>query len=488
MCGSEPRRRVSAGRAARLACTLAIVFVCAGAARGQCPSSDNIGWPRGSTVRYFLDANLSPEQRRQARWALAEWSRANSVNGARVRFEEDLSGQSFQFHLLNGPLDGNTPAFANKSFTAEGNVVAATLTYNHSAVFAGTGTPIADPNQPGYDTFFIKITLHEVGHTMGLDHTPVPSGNACNQPDGASVMNYICNVNDRSNNMPLRVTECDQSVINSLPRYPPFNQTPNPIDSTRVFVIQHYLDFLNREPDAGGLDFWTQGITACGADAACREAKRVDTSAAFFLSIEFQETGYFVYRVYQAAFGDLAGKPVPITIQEFLPETQQVGRGVVVGVGDWQAQLQANKDAFVLDLVTRTRFLARHPPTLSPTQFVDALNANAGGVLDAGERQTLITQLSGNNTPAGRAAVLRRVAEDPDLAAREFSPAFVLMQYFGYLRRNPDDVGFDGQADPAFNGFHFWLSKLNANGGDYRRAEMVRAFLDSIEYRRRFGQ
>jgi hypothetical protein len=488
MLGSSLGRGVSVGGAARVAYSLMLLVVCAAAARAQCTASDNIGWARGSTVRYFLDANLSAEQRRQARWALAEWSRANSVNGARVRFEEDLTGQSFQFHLVNGTLDGNTPAFANKSFTADGNVVAATLTYDQNARFVGSGTLIADPNQPGYDTFFIKLTLHEVGHTMGLDHPSVPGGNACNQPDGATVMNYICNVNDRSNNMPLRVTECDQATLNSLPRYPPFNQTPNPIDNARIFVRQHYLDFLNREPDAAGLDFWSQGIVACGTDAQCREVKRVDTSAAFFLSIEFQETGYFVYRVYQAAFGDLAGKPVPITIQEFLPETQQVGRGVVVGQGDWAAQLAANKDAFVLDLVTRARFTARHPSTLSPTQFVDALNANAGGVLDAGERQALIAQLSGNNTPAGRAAVLRRVAEDADLSAREFSPAFVLMQYFGYLRRNPDDIGFNGQPDPTFEGFRFWLQKLNENGGDFRRAEMVRAFITSIEYRRRFGQ
>ncbi|MFL6256050.1 MAG: PQQ-dependent sugar dehydrogenase, partial [Pyrinomonadaceae bacterium] len=60
----------------------------------------------------------------------------------------------------------------------------------------------------------------------------------------------------------------------------------NPIDRSDFFVRQHYLDFLNREPDATGLQFWVQGIESCGADAGCREVKRVDTSAAFFLSIE----------------------------------------------------------------------------------------------------------------------------------------------------------------------------------------------------------
>jgi hypothetical protein len=459
------------------------VLFLVGAARGQCPSSDNIGWARGSTVRYFLDPNLTAEQRRQVRWGLAEWTRANSLNNSRVRFEEDTTGQNFRYHILNGPLGSNTPAFANKSFMSDGSVVNATLTFNLNAVFPGTNTRIVDPNQPNFDTIIIKLTLHETGHTMGLDHPS--NGDPCAQPDGASVMNYICNINDRSNNMPLKVTECDRGVINGLPRYPAFNQTPNPIDQTGFFVRQHYLDFLNREPDAPGLQFWSDGIESCGADAQCRTVKRVDTSAAFFLSIEFQETGYFVYRVYQAAFGDLStARPVPITIQEFLPEQQQVARGVVVGVGDWQAQLQANKAAFANEFVTRQRFLARHPRSLTPTQFVDALNANAGGVLDATERQTLITQLSNaGNSDAGRATALRRVAEDADLARSEFNQAFVLMQYFGYLRRNPDDP-----PDENFNGYLFWLGKLNQFNGDYRGAEMVRAFISSAEYRRRFGQ
>jgi hypothetical protein len=477
-------RRAWLRRAARVVCTLAVLCGAGVAARAQCPTSDNIGWARGSTVRFFLDPNLSAEQRRQVRWGLAEWTRANSINNTRVRFEEVAAGQSFQFHVLNGQLGAGTPAFANKSFRSDGTVVSATLTFDPNATFSGTNTRIVDPNQPGYETIIIKLTLHETGHTMGLDHPQGASANACTQQDGVTVMNYICNVNDRSDNMPLEVTACDRNVLDSLPRYPDFNQSPNPIDDTRFFVRQHYLDFLNREPDSGGLNFWSSGIEVCGANAGCRDAKRVDTSAAFFLSIEFQETGYFVYRVYQAAFGDLAGKPVPLTIQEFLPETQLVARGVIVGVGNWQQQLDANKAAFVRGLVTRRRFLARHPAQTTPAQFVDALNTNAGGVLSAAERDALVNQLAGaGNTAPARADVLRRVAEDADLVRREFSPAFVLMQYFGYLRRNPDDA-----PDVNFNGFHFWLGKLNASGGDFRRAEMVRAFLESIEYRRRFGQ
>src|SRR5256884_1526374 len=60
----------------------------------------------------------------------------------------------------------------------------------------------------------------------------------------------------------------------------------NPLDSSGYFVRQQYVDFLNREPDEAGLNFWVNNIEACGADAQCRQAKRIDTSTAFFLSIE----------------------------------------------------------------------------------------------------------------------------------------------------------------------------------------------------------
>ena len=253
-------------------------------------------------------------------------------------------------------------------------------------------------------------------------------------------------------------------------------------DNSQFFVAQHYRDFLSREPDQSGLNFWVNEIEQCGANAQCRDVKRNNVSAAFFLSIEFQNTGYLVYRLYKAAYGNVAGTPVPVRFQQFFPDTQEIARGLVVGAPNWEQQLEANKQAFLLKFVQRTEFLARYPRTLSPTQFVDALNANAGGVLDATERQNLINELSANNTDAGRASVLRKVAEDANLVQQEFNRAFVLMQYFGYLQRDPDSG-----PDTDFNGYNFWLTKLNQFGGDYIAAEMVKAFITSIEYRQRFG-
>ena len=259
----------------------------------------------------------------------------------------------------------------------------------------------------------------------------------------------------------------------------------NLADNTQFFVAQHYRDFLSREPDAPGLSFWVNEIEKCGTDERCREIRRINVSAAFFLSIEFQNTGYLVYRLYKAAFGDLPGRPVPVRAQQFFPDTQQIARGVVVEQGNWEAQLEANKQAFTLEFVQRAEFVARHPATLTPTQFVDALFANAGVTPTAAERQAAIDAFGGAaNTadPGARARALRLVAESQTLSRQELSKAFVLMEYFGYLRRNPNDP-----PDSDFSGFNFWLEKLNSFGGNFVRAEMVKAFITSPEYRQRFG-
>ena len=260
---------------------------------------------------------------------------------------------------------------------------------------------------------------------------------------------------------------------------------PNPIDSSDFFVYQHYVDFLNRYPDPSGFAFWTNTITSCGADAGCTEVKRINASAAFFLSIEFQQTGYYIYRMNKAGFGDInpPSVPVPVRLNDFLRDTQQVQQGVVVGQGDWQAKLDANKQGFALEFVQRPEFLARYPSLTNATAFVNLLDSNAGGVLTDAQRTALITELSPNASDVAlRADVLMKVAENQLLQQKEFNRAFVLLQYFGYLRRNPDE-----SPDTDFSGYNFWLNKLNSFNGDFVKAEMVKAFLSSDEYRHRFG-
>ena len=260
----------------------------------------------------------------------------------------------------------------------------------------------------------------------------------------------------------------------------------NPNDDPAAFVRQHYHDFLNREPDAGGVSFWTKEITDCGTDPQCIEVKRINVSAAFFLSTEFQETGVLVFRAYKAAYGNQPGAPVPVRFNEYLPDAQQVGKGVQVGIGDWQALLEANKTAYLTDFVTRNRFTSALPTSLTPTQFVDQLFSNTGITPTSTERQAAIDEFGGAPTSADTAArvrALRRVVENAAFKDAETNRAFVLMQYFGYMRRNPD-VTPDGD----YSGYSFWLTKLNNFNGNFVNAEMVKAFIISMEYRARFGQ
>jgi hypothetical protein len=218
--------------------------------------------------------------------------------------------------------------------------------------------------------------------------------------------------------------------------------------------------------------------------------RRINVSASFFLSIEFQETGYFAERTYKAAYGggvssSTLGGPhlllVPIIrLNEFLPDSRTIAQGVIVGQGNWQQKLDDNKNAFTAEFVQRAQFLSFFPLSLTAAQFVDNLNSKAGNPLSQSERNQLVNDLStGAKT---RAQVLRAVVEDADFISAEFNRAFVLMQYFGYLRRNPNDP-----QDIDYTGYDFWLTKLNQFNGNYIDAEMVKAFLSSIEYRQRFG-
>jgi len=141
--------------------------------------------------------------------------------------------------------------------------------------------------------------------------------------------------------------------------------------------------------------------------------------------------------------------------------------------------LENNKQAFTTQFVQSPRCLAAVPPTISPAEFVDKLNTNTDGALSQSERDQLVNDLTAGTK--NRAQALRAVAEDPDLNTAEFNRAFVLMQYFGYLRRNPND-----SQDSDYTGYDFWLAKLNQFNGNFVNAEMVKAFLDSEEYQARF--
>ena len=213
-------------------------------------------------------------------------------------------------------------------------------------------------------------------------------------------------------------------------------------------------------------------------------------SSAFFLSIEFKETGYLVIRAHKAAFGDLKSNP---RYEVFLRDQREIADGVVVGQTGFAEQLEFNKQDYLKDFVTRPEFAAQFPQGEAAGQYVDTLFQNAGAQPLSTERAAAILAYAGGDT-AGRAAALRSVIESGTVFNAEYNSAFVLMQYYGYLRRNPDDA-----PDNNFAGYDFWLRKINSFSlpeedmrddaqafARVQRAEMVRAFIESDEYRQRF--
>ncbi len=260
--------------------------------------------------------------------------------------------------------------------------------------------------------------------------------------------------------------------------------TANPIDNAQFFVRQQYLDFLNRQPDNPGLNFWTNIILACGADSACISAKREQVSAAFFLSGEFQETGGFVIRTQRVAFAKKSAEPATrVTYVELIRAQSQLGEGVVIGQPGADAALEANKQAYALAVVNSGPFGTRFATATTADLFVDALFTSAGVTPTTAERSAAIAAYNSQGTVAlSRTAALRSVADSSSVRLAEFSPAFVLMEYFGYLRRNPTDP-----PDNSNLGYTFWLDKLNSFNGDHQKAQMVKAFIESPEYRKRFN-
>jgi uncharacterized delta-60 repeat protein/uncharacterized repeat protein (TIGR02543 family) len=276
---------------------------------------------------------------------------------------------------------------------------------------------------------------------------------------------------------------------------------PNPIDDARQFVKQQYRDFLNREADPAGEDFWTDNITKCSDPTRrppgqtieqCTLRQRETTSGAFFQSPEFQYTGYYVYRMYQGALGR---QP---KLSEFIPDAQFVGNGIVVNGQLSAAKINQNKADFATQFVNCTdpakyrcaEYKAIYDG-LSNQQYVDKLFLTTGVNAGASDRTALVNALNGLTET--RAGVLQKVVDGTVVLSegnqqftttygqafydQQFNRAFVELEYFGYMKRDPDDAGYA-----------FWLGKLNQFGGNFVNAEMVLAFISSPEYRSRFGQ
>jgi hypothetical protein len=233
----------------------------------------------------------------------------------------------------------------------------------------------------------------------------------------------------------------------------------NPLSANDFFIRQHYNDFLGREPDPAGFAGWQNILSQCGITVA-PPCDRIEVSSAFFRSPEFQGRGYFIYRFYPTI-----GK-IPI-YGEFTPDFAKVSGFLS------DQQLEAARVAFVNEFMARADFQTRYSATFgNPTSYVDALLQTVG-LPNHPTRQTWINQLTANNTAPTRGQVLRSLVESNEMYQKYYSEAFVLMQYFGYLRRTADASYLQ------------WIQTMNSNGGDYR--VMINGFLNSVEYHKRFG-
>jgi hypothetical protein len=247
-------------------------------------------------------------------------------------------------------------------------------------------------------------------------------------------------------------------------RLRPGTNTPITIDDNDFMVQQQYIDFLNRMPDSFGFPIWLSTLANCPpGDITC---DRVHVSESFVRSPEFQQRGYFTFRFYPVSFpgqpgSDPAGFGHKPSFAEFVPDLRSIS-----GFLDAN-QLEAAKVAFVNGFMARPAFVARYN-SLNNTQFVDTLLTTAG--VTSSNRQSWIDGLT--NSTLTRAVVLRQIAESPEVYNKYYNESVVVMQYFGYLRRDPDSL------------YLTWLAVIDANPADSRG--MVSGFFNSTEYRQRF--
>jgi hypothetical protein len=230
---------------------------------------------------------------------------------------------------------------------------------------------------------------------------------------------------------------------------------PNAILDGPTLVRQQYHDFLNREPDPQGFQGWQDTLNNCAAgDTKC---DRIAVSSAFFRSLEFHDRGYFIYRFYAASLGRIS------MYQEFTRDMQKVSGFLS------QQQQEDAKMQFIAEFMARTEFKQKYDSAVTDAAYVDALSQTAGVTLAS--RNQIVQQLQGSQIT--RAQALRMVIESPEVDQKFYNEAFVIMQYFGYLRRDPDIL------------YQQWIQTLN-QANDYR--VLVNGFLNSNEYVLRFGK
>jgi subtilisin family serine protease len=379
------------------------------------------------------------------------------------------------------------------------------------AFFSGTGASnfgkVVDLFAPGKDvlsawkdsdtsTITISGTSMATPHTTGavalyLQNRTAMTNCVANPKQGPSTTSgtAISTCPDRvsqymkSNTALDKLTNLNSDTANRLLHTGSLPATTNPIDNSPFFFWQQYVDFLNREADNGGLAFYVNIMPGCGSDAECIKATRAALSANFFRSPEFGARGGYVANLFNIVFGQR-----PKTVAELSDSSKVERPHYAEFVTDWlslavpDADLNAKKDQLAADWLLRSEVQAILPSSLSNQLFVQKLGLTAGVPLT--NESTWINNLNTGAQP--RAQVLRAVAESTQIVDKFVLQNFVTMQYIGHLRREPENC--HGSPDPANCGYIFHYNRFPSSGDPAPTENLItRGFIESSEYRRRFG-
>jgi hypothetical protein len=324
------------------------------------------------------------------------------------------------------------------------------------ATVVGTFSFAAGETVKNFDVSIIDDSYHEVNETFSVVLSN-PTGATLGTPSTATV------------------TIVDNDAVNGQN---PILQTDNA--GVAFFVRQHYLDFLGREPEPG--EPWSAILRGCAdqfnvdPNSPSAGCDRITVSGAFFGSPEFKDKGFYLIDFYRVAFGRLP------QYSEFVTDLASL-------VGTTAQQVFARRAAFANNFVQRPEFASI--AALPNSSYVTTLMAGTNGQNynltsittpdpanpDGATKVTLTTNdlINGlNANTLTKAQVLRAIVQSDQVVGVEAINAFVASQYYGYLRRTPEPAGFNA-----------WVNYLTTHPTDFRT--MVNGFMNSIEYRLRFG-
>jgi uncharacterized delta-60 repeat protein len=214
------------------------------------------------------------------------------------------------------------------------------------------------------------------------------------------------------------------------------------LEDDREFARQQYRDFLAREGDPLGVQYWRDRTLATSRDVVIEE---------FLRSPEFEGRVAPVMRLYLAYFlrvPDYAGLQFWVDFSR-------------------TESLEGISDAFA----SSPEFAARYGST-TDEEFVALVYQNVlGRAPDTAGRDFWVGQLASGARTRGQ--VMVAFSESAEFIESSRSEVLVAMLYAGMLRREPDAAGFD-----------FWTDYIDSGESPNL---LIRNFRESSEYEERFA-